>query len=190
MTMKSPVLEALKKLKQPQQMLSDIFKRLLPQPRTWIPDLNKIWIPDLGKLGWIGDVQLSERVDETSRQPAMTVAEKLAPMSPMERFARKEQEYRRVAQRLLERCGRGKYTTTKLTNLVVEMVHRAEIRMLAPSFAEEKRALRRIVETQGKQQRSEGKKKNEGQLPSPVTLNKVINSLEPIYQELRRAMSS
>jgi hypothetical protein len=85
----------------------------------------------------------------------------------------------------------AKYESTKIVNLVVEMIFRADRGMLADTFKAEKAALRAMVKRAHRSpERPGGKRKNEGQLPSPVTFEKVINSLEPIYQELRKVVRS
>ena len=110
----------------------------------------------------------------------------LAPMSVLER---KDQEYQRIARCLLQRYGRGRYESTKVVNLVIEMLFRAEKGWLGIPFAVEKAGLRKMVRL-SKQETPPGIKKNEGQLPSPATFEKVINSLGPIYQEILEAVRS
>jgi hypothetical protein len=90
---------------------------------------------------------------------------------------------------LLRKIGKGRYASNKWVPVVEHMIERAELGIMADTFDAEKKVLREWLRAQS-MPKAQGKRKNEGQLPSPVTFNKVIKSLEPIYQELRKTMSS
>jgi hypothetical protein len=94
------------------------------------------------------------------------------------------------AIRLLKKYRLRKYKSLRLALVVEQMVLRAEMLILAESFDVEKRALRKWLEAQPVPPKPQGKLKNEGQLPTMSTFNQVINSLEPIYQELLETMRS
>jgi hypothetical protein len=82
------------------------------------------------------------------------------------------------------------YESTRLALVVEHMVECAEMLILAGTFDEAKKEIRSWRKVQPVSPRPQGKLKNEGQLPTMSTLNQVINSLEPIYQELLETMRS
>jgi hypothetical protein len=93
------------------------------------------------------------------------------------------------ALKLLQKYGLRKYKSTRLATVVEHWVQRAEKVELAEDFDEEKSATRKWVREHSPV-KPQGNRKNEGQLPALSTLDQVINSLEPIYQELRESMRS
>jgi len=94
------------------------------------------------------------------------------------------------AIKLLKKFGLRTYTSTRMANVVEQWVLQAEMLKLAETFDEAKKALREWLKAQPQPPKPQGKRKNGGQLPAMSTLNQVINSLEPIYQELRGSMRS
>jgi hypothetical protein len=160
---------------------SDVFKRLDEQQRGRFPSFGfKFDLAD--KLSR----QLKGEATDTDRSQK-PIGEKLAPLSLTERADRQEEELRRVAASLLEQIGKGKYKNSKITNLIIEMLFRAEKGLLAATFEAEKTALRRTVQ---RAEARKGKRAGEFHYPSLSRFNQVINSLEPIYQRVQEALRS
>jgi hypothetical protein len=97
------------------------------------------------------------------------------------------------AQRLLKIIGRGRYRSTKIISIVEEMIRARDDGDLSKTFPEEKVRLRKWLKAQwklAKSVKSNPKRKNKGQVPVLSTFDKVINSLEPVYQVLSKELHS
>jgi len=93
------------------------------------------------------------------------------------------------ALRLLKKHGLAKYNSLRKTGIVEWLIERADSFELPYSFDATKAELRDWIRIQ-QRPKVEGKRKNDGVLPELTTLYKIINSLQPIYQELLETMRS
>lgn len=87
------------------------------------------------------------------------------------------------AQQLLKTIGR-KYSNTRITNVVEEMIRAAGAGELGATFELEKARLRRWLKDQLHTRSRMHAEKNKGIVPHPSTFENNINSLKPIYQVL------
>lgn len=119
---------------------------------------------------------LESNADKGARAAKRAVAE-----PPTERAVR--------ALRFLKKHGLAKYNSLRKTAVVEWLIERADNGELPYPFDVAKTELRDWLRVKTRREPVEGKRKNGG-LPTMETLYKVINSLEPIYQELLESMRS
>jgi hypothetical protein len=87
------------------------------------------------------------------------------------------------AHQLLKTIGR-KYSSTRITNVVEEMIRAAHAGELGATFELEKARLRRWLKDQLHTRSRVHAEKKKGVVPHPSTFENNINSLKPIYQVL------
>jgi hypothetical protein len=144
--------------------------------------------PRWNQLDGIVDVELLEpdegAGDATLSEPALQLrCESARHQRGPRKLAEPPTELTLRAQELLRKMGR-RYSMTRMTSVVVEMIRAGRAGELGATFELEKSRLRKWVKDHRYTRSGSFAQNNKGVVPQPSTLENNIKSLEPIYQVL------